>query len=117
VCSLVGGLVPGSWGGGVLASLYCCSSYRATNPFRSLGPFSSSFIGDSMLNPMDGCEHPLLYLSGTGRASQETAISGVSKHLLASTTVSGFGDCKWDGIPGESVSRSFLQSLLHTLSL
>jgi hypothetical protein len=25
---------------------------------------------------MDGCEHPLLYLSGTGRASQETAISG-----------------------------------------
>jgi hypothetical protein len=25
---------------------------------------------------MDGCEHPLLYLPGTGRASQETAISG-----------------------------------------
>jgi hypothetical protein len=25
---------------------------------------------------MDGCEHPLLYLSGIGRASQETAISG-----------------------------------------
>jgi hypothetical protein len=42
----------------------------------------------------------------------------VSKHLLASTTVSGFGDCKWDGSPDESVSRwSFLQSLLHTLSL
>jgi hypothetical protein len=42
----------------------------------------------------------------------------VSKHLLASTTVSGFGDCKWDGNPGESVSRwSFIQSLLHTFSL
>jgi hypothetical protein len=24
----------------------------------------------------------------------------VSKHLLVSTTVSGFGDCKWDGSPG-----------------
>ena len=32
--------------------------------------------------------------------------------------MSGFGDCIWDGFPGESVSRwSFLQSLLHTLSL
>jgi hypothetical protein len=29
-----------------------------------------------VLHPIDGCEHPLLYLSGTGRASQETAISG-----------------------------------------
>jgi hypothetical protein len=29
-----------------------------------------------MLSSMAGCEHPHLYLSGTGRASQETAISG-----------------------------------------
>jgi hypothetical protein len=29
-----------------------------------------------VLYPMDDCEHRLLYLSGTGRASQETAISG-----------------------------------------
>ena len=53
-----------------------CSFYGAENPFNSLGLFSSSFIGDSVLIPMDDCEHPLLYLSGTGRASQETAISG-----------------------------------------
>ena len=34
------------------------------------------------------------------------------------TSVSEFGDCKWDGSPGEPVSRwSFIQSLLHTLSL
>jgi hypothetical protein len=26
---------------------------------------------DPVLSPIDGCEHPLLYLSGTGRASQE----------------------------------------------
>ena len=41
----------------------------------------------------------------------------VSKHLLASTTVSGFGDCLWDGSPGGAVSRwSFLQSLLQNLN-
>jgi hypothetical protein len=40
--------------------------------------------------------------------------ASVSKHLLASTTVSGFGDFIWNGSPGESVSGwSFLQSLLH----
>jgi hypothetical protein len=60
----------------VLVSSYCCSSYGAANPFSSLGTFSSSFIGDPVLCRMDDCEHPLLYLLGTGRASQETAISG-----------------------------------------
>jgi hypothetical protein len=44
---------------GVLISSYRCSSYEAANPFSSLGPFSSSFIGDPVLSPMDGCEHPL----------------------------------------------------------
>ena len=35
-----------------------------------------------------------------------------------STIVSGFGDCIWDGYPGGTVSGwSFLQSLLHILSL
>jgi hypothetical protein len=38
--------------------------------------FLAPSLGDPLLCPMDGCEHPLLYLSGTGRASQETAISG-----------------------------------------
>ena len=36
-----------------------------------------------MLGPMDGYEHPLLYSSGTGRASQETAISGFCQQVLA----------------------------------
>ena len=31
---------------------------------------------------MDDCEHPLLYLPGTGRASQETAISGSCQQAL-----------------------------------
>jgi hypothetical protein len=42
----------------------------------------------------------------------------VSKLLLVSTIVSGFGGCLWDGSPGWAVSvSSFLQSLLHILSL
>jgi hypothetical protein len=38
----------------------------------------------------------------------------VIKHLLASTKVSGFGGCIWDGSPSGVVSGwPFLQFLLH----
>ena len=39
----------------------------------------------------------------------------VSKHFLASTIVSGFGDCIWNGSPGEGAVSGwpFLQSLFH----
>jgi hypothetical protein len=67
---------------GILVSSYCYSSYGAANPFSSLGPFSSSFTGDPLFCPMDGCAHPLLYLSDTGRASQETAKSGSCQQAL-----------------------------------
>ena len=41
----------------------------------------------------------------------------VSKHLLASAIMSGFGDCILDESPGGTVSGgSFLKSLLYTLS-
>ena len=41
---------------------------------------------------MVGCEPPYLYWSGSGRASQETAVSGSCQQaLLTSTIVSGFG--------------------------
>jgi hypothetical protein len=67
---------------GVLVSSYCCSSYNAADPFSSLGTFSSSFTGDPVFHPIDDCEHPLLYLPGTGIASQETAISGSCQQNL-----------------------------------
>ena len=35
-----------------------------------------SSIGDPVLSPMVSWEHPTLYLSSSGKASQETAISG-----------------------------------------
>jgi hypothetical protein len=68
---------------GVLVSSYCCSSYRVADPFSSLGIFSSSFIGGHVFHPIDDCEHSLLYLSGTGIASQERAISGSCQQNLA----------------------------------
>jgi hypothetical protein len=36
-----------------------------------------------VFHPIDGCEHPLQYLSGTGIASQETALSGSFQQNLA----------------------------------
>ena len=61
---------------GVLVSSYCCSTYKAADPFSSLGTFSSSSIGGPVFHPIDDCEHPRLYLPGTGIASQDRAISG-----------------------------------------
>jgi hypothetical protein len=68
---------------GLLVNSYCCSSYRVADPFSSLGTFSSSFIGGPVFHPIDDCEHPLLYLLGTGTASQERAISGSCQQNLA----------------------------------
>jgi hypothetical protein len=53
----------------ILVSSYSCSSYRVTDPFSSLGTFSRSSIGGPVIHPIDDCEHPLLYLPGTGLAS------------------------------------------------
>ena len=66
---------------GVLVSSYCFS-YRVIEPFCSLVRISSSFIEDPVFHPMDDCEHPVLYLPGTWRASQETAISGSFQQAL-----------------------------------
>jgi hypothetical protein len=86
-------------------------------PLSSFSPFSNSSIWDTALSPIIDCEHPPLYLSGSGRASQETYQAPISKHFLASAIVTGFGGCIWDGAPGGAVSGwPFLQSLLHPLS-
>ena len=61
---------------GVLVISYCGSSNRVTDPFSSLGTFSSSSIGSPVFYAIDDCEHSLLYLPGTGIASHDIAISG-----------------------------------------
>ena len=68
---------------GVLVSSYCCSTYRVADPFSSLVTFSSSSIGGHVFHPIADCEHPLLCLTGTGIASQETAISQSFQQNLA----------------------------------
>jgi hypothetical protein len=59
--------------GGYWLVSYCCSSYRVTDPFSSLGTFSSSFIGGHVLHPF--ARHCI--------ASQETVISGSCWQNLA----------------------------------
>ena len=61
---------------GVLVSSYCSSTYRVADPFSSSSAFSSFSIGGLVFHPIDDCEHPLLYLLGTGIGSHVTAISG-----------------------------------------
>jgi hypothetical protein len=72
------------WALGVLVSSYCYSTYRVADSFSSLGAFSSLSIGGPVLHSIDDCEHPLLYLPGTGIASYETAIPGSLQQNLSS---------------------------------
>jgi hypothetical protein len=67
----------------VLVSSYCCSTYRVADPFSPLGAFSSFSIGGPVFHLIDDCQHPLLYLPGTGIASYETAIPGSLHQNLA----------------------------------
>ena len=71
------------WGVLVLVSSYHCSTYRIADLFSSLVTFSSSFFRGPVFHPIDDCEHPLLYLPGTGIASQEGAITGSCQQNLA----------------------------------
>ena len=79
VYSLVGDLVPGS--SGALVGWYCCS-YEVGNPFSSFSLFSNSSTGGPVLSPMVDFEGLPLYLSGSGRASQGTKISGSCQWAL-----------------------------------
>ena len=88
--SFIGGIGPRSSGGGYWLV------HINVNPMglQLPGYFSGSFIGDLVLHSMDDCEYPLLYLPDTGRALQETAISGSCQQaLVGSCLVSGFGGC------------------------
>ena len=84
VYTLVGGLIPGALEG--LVGWYCCSSYGLqTDSALSVSPFSKSSIGDPVLIPMVGYDHLSMYLSGSGRASQETANSVSCQQALVGT--------------------------------
>jgi hypothetical protein len=79
-------------GGGVLVGSYCCSFYRVSDSFSSMGAFFIFSTGGPVFHLIDDCEHPLLCLPGTGIASYETAITGpFIKILLVYAIVYGFG--------------------------
>jgi hypothetical protein len=64
---------------------YCWSTYRIADPFISLGTISSFFFRGPVFHPINECKHPLLYLPGTGIASQRlTFLMYISHTLLAS---------------------------------
>jgi hypothetical protein len=70
---------------------------------------SLALIGDPVLCLMDDCISQAL----AGPLRRLLYQATVSKILLASAIVSGFGGCLWDGSPGGAVSGwPFLQSLL-----
>jgi hypothetical protein len=64
---------------GCLFSWCCCSSYGVVSSFS---PSPNSSIGVHMRILMVGCEILSLHLSGFGRASQETAITGSCQQAL-----------------------------------
>ena len=97
----------------VLVSSYCCSTYRVADTFSSLGTFSSSSIWGPVLHLIDDCEHPLLYLPGTGIASQETAISGSCQENVAGICNSV---CIWWLFMGSILGWGSLQMVLPSIS-
>ena len=117
VYPLVDGLVPRSSGGVWL--VYTVFLPEVANHFSSFMSFSNSSIGNPELSPMVGCEHPPLYLSGSGRASQETAIAGTCQQAFLGIHNSVWIWClyiRMDPQVGKS-GWPFFQALLHILSL
>ena len=79
--SLLGGLVPGSFGGSGRLILF--SSYKFANTFSYYSPCHNFSIRVPALSLMFDYEHPPQYLPGSGKDSQKTA---VIRLLSASTS-------------------------------
>jgi hypothetical protein len=82
----------------------------------SLTPPLGTPIGDAIVSLVVGCDHLLLFLSRSGRASQETAISNSCQHVLLSIHNSVWVWCpylecspRWDSLwlPFPSLSALF----------
>jgi hypothetical protein len=67
-----------------------------------------------VFHPIDDCEHPLLYLPGTGKATQETAISGSFQQNLAGVCNSV---CVWWLKEDQRMDTSFLPRIGNKISM
>ena len=118
--SLVGGLVPGSSGGrGGLVGWYCCSSYEVTNPFSSFSPLIPPLGTPCSVRCLAASIRFWICQALAELLRRQLYQGPVSKHLLASTIVSGFGNCIWDGFPRwDSLWMAFPSlSALHCLCI
>jgi hypothetical protein len=115
VYSLVGGPVPRSYRD--LACWHCYSTHGLQTPSAPLvlslippleNPWSVQWLAASIL-----CICQAL----TEHLRRELYQAPVSKHLLASTIVSVFGDCIWDESPGVQSLDGLSYSLCSTLCL
>ena len=90
---------------GVQVDSRCCSSYGAANPFcfpvLSLAPPLGTMCSVHWLAVSI---HFCISQALSEPLRRQLYQASVSKHLLASTIVSGFGDCIWDGSPGGKIS-------------
>ena len=88
------------------------------NSSSSLGPFSSASIGTlCSVQWLPESTHLCNCQVLAEPLRRQLYLALVSKHLLASTIVYGFGNYIWNGSPDGTVSGwPLLQSLLHTLS-
>ena len=114
VYSLDGGLVLVSSGGsGWLILLFFL---WVVNPFSSLSLVSSFFIRNPSSVQWVASSMKICICQALAEPlRREIYQAPLSKHFLASTLVSGFDVCIWDGFPGGSVSGwLFCHSLLHS---
>jgi hypothetical protein len=80
--SLIGGLVPGSFVGAVWPVNTVAPSMWLQDPSGPSVASPTPPLGIHILSPMVGCKHPPLHLSGSGKAYQETAVSGFHQQAL-----------------------------------
>ena len=85
----------------VLVISYCCSSYGASAPWvLSLVPPLGTLC---LVQWLAESIHLCICQALAEPIRRQTYQAPVSMHFLASTIVSRFGDCIWDGSPGWTV--------------
>jgi hypothetical protein len=118
VYSLIGGLVPGSSGGYWLVHIVVPPIGLQTPSAPWVLPLAPSLETLCSVQWMAESIHFCICQALAGPLRRQIYQATVSKLLLASTLVSGFGDCIWDGSLGGAVSGwSFLQSAPHVVSV
>jgi len=103
---------------GCLVGWYCYSSYKVANPFSSFSTLTPPLGSPCSFQWLAASIHICICQALAESLRRQLYQAPVIMYFLAFTVVSGFGVCIWDESPGGAVSGwSFLQSLLHTVSI